>query len=126
MTIAHQRTNIPNRMFLPCFETFPEFTTCCNDVVIHRKEEFGLTLWRQRISEIHGVLRSLNEIHRPLPFFQLPKSGILGSLLIVPNDHNFFDFRAIHGCVATQVLVDELVVLPGIICGRDDAEPTDN
>ena len=66
------------------------------------------------------------EIHRSLPFFQLPKPSILGGLLIVPNYHDFFDFRAIHGCVVTQVLVDELVVLPGIICGRDDAEPTDN
>ena len=63
------------------------------------------------------------EMHRSFPFLRLLQPSIGRIVLVVPDDDDFFDWRAVHGGISVQVFPDDSIVLPGIVGGRDQPEP---
>ena len=114
--IAQQRHNVSDVIFLPFLKGFHQLLTSEDQIIIGIEEQLRFALRGQRIAKIHGVVWSLMKQHRVLPFLQLSEAGILRTLLIVPDDDDFFQQRAFHRGIFIEELFYGCVVSLGAVC----------
>lgn len=87
------------------------------NIIVNWEKYCGFTLFWEKISKIHRIIRSFDIKYRTIPFRILHKTHILRLNVIVPNDWYLSYFRALHRCISID-MSSEILIGP-ISCMSD-------
>jgi len=71
MFVSDHRSNSSDCILLPNFESFHEFFTVDDDIIVEREKDLRFGLFRQIVSPIHRVIGGAIEVNRYLPIFSI-------------------------------------------------------